>query len=214
MDEVAELTVYQRSANWCTPLNNSPITAAEQRRLRAGFEELRDLLAISVSGFAHPVNTRSAFDDPPAARRAFYERMWASPGFLKLTGNCADLLLDPAVNDEWCRFIAGKIRGIVADPEERWTRMVERGAARTTFGTIGQYVGENIPGKPRRYLLNAGGRPKLLEIMADVVKHGYQGFELTAAGGDGSRPRVITWAAGHRRPVRPARRRGSRRGSP
>ena len=25
-DEAAEVTVYQRSANWCTPLNNRPIT--------------------------------------------------------------------------------------------------------------------------------------------------------------------------------------------
>ena len=34
-------------------------------------------------------------------------------------------------------------------------------ASKTPFGTIGQYVGGNIPGKPKRYLLNAGGRPKL-----------------------------------------------------
>ena len=37
-DEVASLTVYQRTANWCTPLNNSPITperaGAAPRRLR------------------------------------------------------------------------------------------------------------------------------------------------------------------------------------
>ena len=33
--EVASLTVYQRTANWCTPLNNRPITPEEQARLRA-----------------------------------------------------------------------------------------------------------------------------------------------------------------------------------
>ena len=44
--------------------------------------------------------------------------------------------------------------------------MVDKGAAKTTFGTIGQYVGSNIPGKPKRYLLNTGGRPKLFEIIA------------------------------------------------
>ena len=37
-DEVASLTVYQRTANWCTPLNNGPITAGgagrAARRLR------------------------------------------------------------------------------------------------------------------------------------------------------------------------------------
>ena len=63
--------------------------------------------------------------------------------------------------------------------EERWTRMVDKGAAKTTFGTIGQYVGGNIPGKPRRYLLNTGGRPKLFEIIADTKAHDYAAFELS-----------------------------------
>jgi cation diffusion facilitator CzcD-associated flavoprotein CzcO len=63
--------------------------------------------------------------------------------------------------------------------EERWTRMVDKGAAKTTFGTIGQYVGGNIPGKPRRYLLNTGGRPKLFEVIADVVANDYQAFEMS-----------------------------------
>ena len=44
VDEAATLTVYQRSANWCTPLNNRPITAEEQAELRAGFEQLREVL--------------------------------------------------------------------------------------------------------------------------------------------------------------------------
>src|SRR5579864_4277767 len=31
--DVASLTVYQRRANWCTPLNNAPITPAQQAQL-------------------------------------------------------------------------------------------------------------------------------------------------------------------------------------
>jgi cation diffusion facilitator CzcD-associated flavoprotein CzcO len=334
LPEVEELTVYQRTANWCTPLNNRPITPEEQAALRAGFEELRDVLNTSISGFAHPVNQRSAADDSAADRQAFFERMWHSPGFMKLTSNYADLLTDEVANAEWCAFIADKIRGIVHDPataerliprdhrfgekrppfvigyyeafndprvslvdlrqtpivgmteggiettdrqrdhdvviwatgfdfgtgaltrmgirgrgglelrarwaegpttflglqtrgfpnlffpggphaaagnnpryngdqvdfvtdvlvhatgrgfdvvevaadaEDRWTRMVDRNARRTGFGTIGQYVGSNIPGKPRRYLLNAGGRPKLFEVIRETVANGYDAFEL------------------------------------
>ncbi len=59
--------------------------------------------------------------------------------------------------------------------------MVDKGAAVTTFGTIGQYVGSNIPGKPRRYLLNTGGRLKLFEISADVVANDYQAYEMSKA---------------------------------
>jgi cation diffusion facilitator CzcD-associated flavoprotein CzcO len=337
LDAVEHVTVYQRTANWCSPLNNSPIPPEEQAQLRAGFEELRELLNTSISGFAHPVNTRAAFDDSEPERRAFYEKMWNSPGFMKLTSNYSDLLFNEAANDEWCEFIAEKIRGIVRDPEtaerlipkdhrfgakrppfvqgyfeafndpkvslvdlretpivrltetgiettdgvqefdiivwatgfdfgtgalnrmgirgrdglaltehwadgpstflglqtrgfpnfffpggphaaagnnpryngdqvdfltdtlvyatqqgddvievsaeaeESWTTMVDKLAAVTTFGTIGQYVGSNIPGKPRRYLLNTGGRMKLFEIVADEKANDYQAFEMSKA---------------------------------
>jgi cation diffusion facilitator CzcD-associated flavoprotein CzcO len=335
VDEVAELVVYQRSANWCTPLNNRPITPDEQAQLRADFEQLREVLNTSIHGFHHPMNPRNAFDDTPEDRQAFFEEMWASPGFMKFTSNYADILFNPDANAEWCEFIAGKIRSIVDDPataellipndhrygekrppyvagyfeafnqphvslvdlkatpivrvtetgiettdgvhehdvivwatgfdfgtgamnrmgirgrdgvaledhwadgpttfagiqtagfpnlffpggphaaagnnpryngdqvdfvtatmvhardhgydvvevtpdaEDRWTRMVDKAASRTPFGTIGQYVGGNIPGKPTRYLLNAAGRPKLFEVIAEVVDDDYAQFSMT-----------------------------------
>jgi hypothetical protein len=66
-----------------------------------------------------------------------------------------------------------------AEAEERWTRMMDKAASRTPFGTIGQYVGGNIPGKPRRYLLNAAGRPKLFEMIAEVVENDYAAFDMS-----------------------------------
>src|SRR5207253_7730673 len=114
--EVASLTVYQRSANWCTPLNNAPITDDEQERLRAEFESMREILNTSVAGFLHQPHDRVAFDDPREQRLAFFETMWNSPGFAKLSSNYLDLLFNEAANDEWCAFIEGKIRAIVRDP--------------------------------------------------------------------------------------------------
>jgi cation diffusion facilitator CzcD-associated flavoprotein CzcO len=115
--EVASLTVYQRSANWCTPLNNAPITREEQAQLRAGFEAMRETLNTSVSGFLHPAHDRAAFDDTREERLAFFEKMWNSPGFSKLTSHYTDLLMNPDANAEWCEFLAGKIRSAVNDPE-------------------------------------------------------------------------------------------------
>jgi cation diffusion facilitator CzcD-associated flavoprotein CzcO len=336
--EAAAVTVYQRSANWCTPLNNRPITADEQRELRAGFEELREVLNTSIHGFHHPMNPRTAFEDTVEERAAFFERMWSSPGFMKFTTNYADILSNPDANTEWCEFIAAKIRATVDDPDTaerliprdhrygqkrppyvtgyfeafnhphvslvdlretpivrvtgrgiettdarrehdiivwatgfdfgtgalarmgirgrggrvlnehwadgpstflglqtdgfpnlffpggphaaagnnpryngdqvdfvtdvmvhardggydiveatedavgRWTAMIDRAASETPFGTIGQYVGGNIPGKATRYLLNAGGRPKLFKEMARAKATGYGGFRLSRSG--------------------------------
>ncbi len=116
VDEVASLTVYQRTANWCTPLNNRPISDEEQAELRAGFEQMRQILDTSVAGFLHEPHDRATFDDTAEERQAFYEQMWNSPGFTKLSSNYTDLLMDPEANREWCDFIAAKVRSIVDDP--------------------------------------------------------------------------------------------------
>ena len=72
---------------------------------------------------------------------------------------------------------------IEVDPaaEERWTKMVDTGAATSPFGESSYYFGSNIPGKPRRYLLNSGGRPKLFKEMARVHDNGYEAFRLSRA---------------------------------
>ena len=337
--QVASLTVYQRTANWCTPLNNGPITSDQQARLRADFETLRHTLSTSSHGFLHRPHDRATFDDPVEQRRAFYQEMWSSPGFSKLTSNYTDLLFDEAANTEWCDFIADKVRSIVKDPdtaerlipkdhhfgehrppfvtgyyevynqpnvslvdlkqtpiermtetavettegrrdfdivvwatgidfgtgalmrmgirgraglaldqywaegprtflgvqtagfpnlffpggphaaagnnprynsdqvdfiietlryvrdhgyqaievdpaaEEGWTNMVDRGATRApSFGESSYYFGTNIPGKPRKYLLNSGGRPKLFKEIGRVVENDYKAFRLSRSG--------------------------------
>src|SRR3954451_21112039 len=337
--EVASLTVYQRSANWCTPLNNAPITPDEQARLKADFDAMCETLNTSVSGFLHPAGDRATFDDTREERLAFFEKMWNSPGFSKLTSHYTDLLMDADANAAWCAFVADKIRAAVADPttadklipkdhrfgekrppfvtnyyetynrenvslvdlkatpitritergietadglqeldiivwatgfdfgtgalrrmgirgrdgvaledhwadgpttflgvqtvgfpnfffpggphaaagnnpryngdqvdfitdtlvyvrdhgydaievdpaaEEDWTSMVDRNAVKPpSFGQSSYYFGANIPGKPRRYLLNSAGRPKLFSVIAEVKESDYKSFRLSSAG--------------------------------
>jgi cation diffusion facilitator CzcD-associated flavoprotein CzcO len=115
--EVASLTVYQRTANWCTPLNNAPITGGQQAQLRADFDAMCEILNSSAHGFLHLPHDRATFDDSDDERLAYFETMWDSPGFTKLTSNYTDLLLDPAANAAWCDFVADKVRSIVEDPE-------------------------------------------------------------------------------------------------
>jgi cation diffusion facilitator CzcD-associated flavoprotein CzcO len=334
-DQVASLTVFQRTANWCTPLNNRPITTEEQAKLRAEFETMCRTLNTSPSGFLHPVHDRKTFDDSMGERLAFFEKMWNSPGFSKLTSSYTDLTVSHAANELWCEFIAEKIRRIVRNPEtaerlipndhrfaekrppfvtgyyevynnpnvslvdlkqtpivrmtesgietvdglrefdiivwstgfdfgtgallrmgirgrdglaltdywadgpktflgigtsgfpnlffpggphaaagnnpryngdqvdfvidtliylrdhgydaievvpaaeERWTDMIDTGAAMSPFGESSYYFGSNIPGKPLRYLLNSGGRPKLFKEMARVRQNDYEAFSLS-----------------------------------
>jgi hypothetical protein len=70
---------------------------------------------------------------------------------------------------------------IEVDPvaEERWTTMVDTGAALSPFGESSYYFGTNIPGKPRKYLLNSGGRPKLFKEIKRVFDSNFKAFRLT-----------------------------------
>jgi hypothetical protein len=68
------------------------------------------------------------------------------------------------------------IMEVPAAAQEKWTEMVDTNAALSPFVQSSYFYGTNIPGKPRRYLINPGGRPKLLHMMAEVVENDYQGF--------------------------------------
>jgi cation diffusion facilitator CzcD-associated flavoprotein CzcO len=123
-----------------------PITPEEQAELKAGFEEMRRKLNDSISGFLHEPHDRKTFEDSKEERWAFYEKLWNSPGFTKLSTNYTDMLFDPAANGEWCEFFAEKIRSIVDDPEtaEKLIPADAYGAKRPPFGT-GYYEAYNNP---------------------------------------------------------------------
>ncbi|MFJ9563884.1 flavin-containing monooxygenase [Streptomyces fuscichromogenes] len=146
-DDVACLTVYQMKADWVTPLNNRPITDEEQAALKADFERIRDTLNTSPSGFLHAMNPVSGSEVSSEDRQEFYEKIWNSPGFTKLTEHYRDMTYNPEINAEWCAFMAGKIRGIVKDPvtaENLVPKDGGYGARRPPFGT-GYFEAYNKP---------------------------------------------------------------------
>ena len=73
-------------------------------------------------------------------------------------------------------------RGEVAEGVEE----VESHAEHTQtapFGESSYFFGTNIPGKPKKYLLNSGGRPKLFKEIARVVETDYKAFRLSRSSG-------------------------------
>ena len=113
---VAAVDVYQRSPTWLTPLNNAPITDERQAWLSANFDAIVKTLSTTPSGFLHKPAGKFSTEDTPEERQAFYETIWRSPGFAKLSSNYYDMTTNRQVNLEFCEFLARKIRSIVADP--------------------------------------------------------------------------------------------------
>jgi hypothetical protein len=61
--------------------------------------------------------------------------------------------------------------------------MIDKAGSRApSFGEKSYFFGSNIPGKPRKYLLNAGGRPKLFAEIARVKESGYAAFRPSRSG--------------------------------
>ena len=113
---VGQLTVLQRTPNWCAPLHNGKISAEEMRDIRAHYEEIFALCSTSPGCYIHAPDPRKTLEVPPEEREAFWEKLYASPGFGIWMGNFSDMLTDRAANAAASDFIARKIRQRVKDP--------------------------------------------------------------------------------------------------
>ena len=110
------LTVFQRTPNWSTPLHNSRIAPDEMVKLRAGYDDMFQRCRETFACFLHTADPRSTFDVSEETRQAFWEELYASPGFGIWIGNFRDILTDRAANAAISAFVAGKIRQRVKNP--------------------------------------------------------------------------------------------------
>ena len=138
--ECAKLTVFQRTANWCTPLRNRPITDEEQADLKARADEIFTRCKSTWAGFIHEPDPRMAMDVPKAERWARYQELYDRGGFALWLGNFSDSFMSREAADEVAEFLAQKIRERVKDPET-----AERLIPKHTFGV------KRCPGEKNYY---------------------------------------------------------------
>ena len=183
-DEVESLVMYQRSATWATPLNNHPIDAEQQAYLKANFAPIKDALDASVGGFLHKQAGKKWTEDTPEQRQEFFEAVWNSPGFAKISTNYDDLIFNPEANADWCAFMAGKIREIVKDPA----------VAEKLIPTDHLYVGLRPPYVTGYYEMYNKPNVELVSLReTPIVKVTETGIETS----DGLREfDIIIWATG------------------
>ncbi|MEK9868655.1 MAG: NAD(P)/FAD-dependent oxidoreductase [Gammaproteobacteria bacterium] len=111
------LTVFQRNPNWCAPLNNAPISADEQQKIKASYPEIFARCQETHGCFIHAPDPRSVFDVTEDERNAFFEKLYNEPGFGIWVGSFVDTQIHEAANKYRSDFIADKIRSRVNDPE-------------------------------------------------------------------------------------------------
>ena len=113
---VGHLTVFQRTPNWCAPLHNSKIDAETQKKIKSGYPEMFRRCEETFACFVHTPDPRGTFEVTDEEREAFFEKLYAEPGFAIWQGNFRDILTDRKANALMSDFVARKIRQRVKDP--------------------------------------------------------------------------------------------------
>jgi cation diffusion facilitator CzcD-associated flavoprotein CzcO len=114
--EVAHLTVFQRTANFCAPLRNGPIDADTMNEIKANYPEIFRKCNETAGSFMHEFDPRSAMDVSPEERTDQYEKLWKEPGFAKWLSNFRDVMVPGEANEDYAEFVRNKIRERVHDP--------------------------------------------------------------------------------------------------
>ena len=85
--------------------------------IKSRYDEIYAHCAETPSWFIHQADPRKTLDVPPEEREAFWEKLYAEPGFGIWMGNFRDILIDEKANAAISEFIARKIRQRVKDPK-------------------------------------------------------------------------------------------------
>jgi cation diffusion facilitator CzcD-associated flavoprotein CzcO len=113
----AQLTVFQRTPNWCAPLHNGKITPEEMAAIRARYDEIFARCNETFSCFLHTPDPRGTFEVSEKERNAFLEKLYGERGFGIWVGNFKDMLTNREANRVISDFVANKIRQRVKDPK-------------------------------------------------------------------------------------------------
>jgi cation diffusion facilitator CzcD-associated flavoprotein CzcO len=115
--EAKHLTVFQRRPNWAAPLHNAKIGKAEMEEIKSRYPEIYARCAGTPGWFIHQPDPRKTLEVPAEEREAFWEKLYAEPGFGIWMANFSDILIDEKANAAISEFIAKKIRQRVKDPK-------------------------------------------------------------------------------------------------
>jgi cation diffusion facilitator CzcD-associated flavoprotein CzcO len=114
--DVAELTVFQRTPNLALPMRQRKLDDEASRRMKKAFPERFRHRAETFGGFDYDVIPRNALDVPDQERLATYEDLWNRGGFFPWIGTYQDVLTNEEANATAYAFWRDKVRARIKDP--------------------------------------------------------------------------------------------------
>ena len=119
--EVAQLTVFQRTANYAIPMNNPRFDDAARAAWRERYPMLKQRVQQTFAGFDYDFDSREYFDIEPRERRELLEKLWQDGSLNLWIGGFFGVFMDEKVNADVSAFVREKIRARIKDP-----RMAEK----------------------------------------------------------------------------------------
>ena len=116
VDQVAEMTVFQRTPNWCPPTGHRSVTDEERNVLIEDFDGVWSRVRQHPAGWPWAPTGRSVFDVTVEERERIFDESWQRGGFSMLFETFDDVSVAKEANDLLCDFAARKVREIVSDP--------------------------------------------------------------------------------------------------
>jgi cation diffusion facilitator CzcD-associated flavoprotein CzcO len=114
--EVAELTVFQRTPNLALPMRQRKLDEEAKRRMKETFPERFRRRAETFAGFDYDVIPQNALDVSDQERQATYEDLWSRGGFFPWIGTYQDIMSNEEANDTAYAFWRDKVRARIKDP--------------------------------------------------------------------------------------------------
>jgi len=115
--QAAELTVFQRTANFSIPARNGQPAAERLTALESDRDAYREAARRSRGGVPGDVTEVAGAYASDEVRRARFESAWEAGELMEILGVFNDVMLSSTANDVIAEMIREKIRSVVVDPE-------------------------------------------------------------------------------------------------
>ncbi len=113
--QAKQLTVFQRTANYCVPARNGKVDPAVVAARKADYEGIIERIRGSLFGNELVPLGKPVLETTPEEREREFDRMWDEGGFSFWLANYQDMLADEKANEICADYIRRKIRATVKD---------------------------------------------------------------------------------------------------
>ncbi len=175
--QAKQLTVFQRTANYCVPARNGKVNADVTKARKANYDNIVKGLRESFFGFELSFIPKSVQEATPEEREREFDRMWNDGGFAFWLGNYQDMFFNQESNDLCADYIKRKIRKTVKDPAVA-EKLIPKGYA---YGTKRQPLDTNFYetfNKDNVQLIDASTDGPIEEITEKGVRAGGKEYEF------------------------------------